>query len=78
MNKYRNLGRGMRLFETVISKSEQNTLKMAYYGAYYSIFQDDLKKEAISNNTDPKDNMLLEAWNYPNVSRLVSHRKTRW
>lgn len=67
LNKYRNIGRGMRLFETVISKSEQSTLKMAYYGAYYSIFSEDLKNEVIQNNTAPKDETILEAWNYPNV-----------
>lgn len=57
----------MRLFEAVISKSEKNTLKMAYYGAYYSLFKKDLKEDSLKITTEPKDEILLEAWNYPNV-----------
>lgn len=40
---------------------------MAYYGAYYSLFKNDLKHEANQIRADPKDEILLQAWNYPNV-----------
>ena len=76
LEKYKNLGRSMRLFEAVISKSEMNTFKMAYYGAYYSIFQNDLKKEAIKNTSTPQDEIILNAWNYPNVRlRVLTSQK---
>lgn len=76
-SKYENMGQGMRLFEAVINKSEQNSLKMAFYGAYYSIFKDELKQETLQNKSNPQDKVLLEAWNYPNVSKC-SHRKALW
>lgn len=55
------------MLEAIVSKSEKSSLKMAYYGAYYTIFQDEIKKNALAVSSDPKNATFVEAWNYPNV-----------
>ena len=67
----------MRLFEAVVSKSDNNALKMAYYGAYYTLFQEEIKKKALTMNSNPNDSTFVEAWNYPNVVQF-DQRVTRW
>lgn len=66
-SKYDKMGKGMRLFEAVIKKSKKSMWKMAYYGAYYSINKNKLTQDSLTLVSDPQDEVLLEAWNYPNV-----------
>lgn len=65
----------MRLFEAMINKSDKSSIKMAFYGAYYTFFKDDLKNDSLQITTNPQDNVLLEAWNYPNVRYILMIEK---
>lgn len=64
------MGKGIRLFEAIINKSDKSALKMAYYGAYYTFFKEELSHDSLQITTNPQDNVLLEAWNYPNVAAI--------
>lgn len=77
MKKYREIGRTVKVFEAVMGKADKSLLKMAYYGAYYKIFGDEMRKQALSMSANPRDEVILEAWNYPNVSDGLI-RTTRW
>lgn len=70
--KYEEMGKGMRLFEAMIDKSDQSMIKMGFYGAYYKLFSSDLKKEALANSANPRDEVVLNAWNYPQRNPLVN------
>lgn len=72
MKKYEEMGKGMRLFEAMVDKSEQSMIKMGFYGAYYKLFSSDLQKEALANSANPRDEVVLNAWNYPQRNPLVS------
>lgn len=66
--KYRKMGRNMRLIEAIMYKSENNYLKMGLYGAYYLLFTEETKREARIHLSNPKDSTIKLAWNYPQVN----------
>lgn len=61
------MGRNVRKFEAVVDKSNNNTFKMAFYGAYFSLFTEDLKTNALKNMANPSSELIKGAWNYPDV-----------